>query len=72
MVRGYRVPIARKVVGASADKNVSAAPAERVQSKRLRAMLRTPWPWPRAAMVIVLLSLLLWGSVVAIGSLAFH
>jgi hypothetical protein len=72
MVRGYRVPIAKKVVGASADKDVIGAHAERAQSRRLHAMLRTPWPWPRAALAIVLLSLLLWGGIAAIASLAFY
>ncbi|HTE82823.1 MAG TPA: hypothetical protein VK634_19205 [Reyranella sp.] len=65
------MPITKKVVGTSADPNVIGAPAERVQSQRLRAMLRTPWPWPRAAMVIILLSLLLWGGVAGIALLAF-
>jgi hypothetical protein len=71
MVRGYCVPIAKKVVGAPADKKVIGANAEPVQSRRLRALLRTRWPWPRAAMTIILLSLLLWGGVAAIVSLAF-
>ena len=65
------MPIAKKVVGASADQKVIGAHAERVQSQRLRAMLRTPWPWPRAVMAIIILSLLLWGGVAGIALLAF-
>jgi hypothetical protein len=29
------------------------------------------WPWPAAALVIVLLSLLLWGGIAVIALLAF-
>lgn len=64
--------IAKKVVGTSADKNVIESDAERIPSGRLRAMLRTPWAWPRAVLVIALLSLLLWGGTAAIALLAFH
>ena len=32
----------------------------------------TRWPWPRAALTIVLLSLLLWGAVAVIALLAFN
>ena len=65
------MPITKKVVGTSADPNVIGAPAERVQSQRLRATLRTPWPWPRAVMAIIILSLLLWSVVAGIVLLAF-
>lgn len=64
--------IAKKVVGTSADKRGIETDAERLQPGRLRTMLRTPWPWPRAVLVIALLSLLLWGGVAVIGLLAFH
>jgi hypothetical protein len=65
------VPIARKEVGASADRKVIGLQAERVQSRRLRAMLRPSWPWPRAAMAIFLVSLLLWAGIATIALLAF-
>jgi len=67
------VSAAKKVVAtsASADKKVIGTRAELAQSRRLRAMLRAPWPWPRAAMVIILVSLLLWAGIVAIALLAF-
>ncbi len=71
MVRGFCVSIAKKVVEAPAGKKVIETHAGRVQSRRLHAMLRTPWPWPRAVIVIFLLSLLLWGGIVAIISFAF-
>ncbi len=63
--------IAKKVVEAPAGKKVIGPQASQIRSRRLRAMLRTPWPWPRAVLAIFLLSLLLWGGVVAIISLAF-
>jgi hypothetical protein len=71
MVRGYCVPIAKKVVDAPIDNNAIGTPVERVQSRRLPAIPGTPWPWPRAVMAIFLLSLLLWGGVMAIASIAF-
>jgi len=66
------VSIAKKVVGTSADQNVIGSHAQRVQSRRLHAMLRTPWPWPRAVMAIIVLSLVLWGVVAGIVLVAFH
>jgi hypothetical protein len=65
------VPIAKKAVDAPIDDNVTGIPPGRVQSRRLPAMPGTAWPWPRAVMAIFLLSLLLWGGVVAIASIAF-
>jgi hypothetical protein len=67
-----RVSIAKKLVEPSTDKKVIRTHAEWIQSRQLRAMLRTPWPWPRAVMAILLISLLLWGGVLAIASLAFN
>jgi hypothetical protein len=65
------VPIARKEVGASADRKVIGLQAERLQSRRLRAIPASPWPWPRAVMAIFLLSLLLWAGIATIALLAF-
>jgi hypothetical protein len=61
------VSATKKVVGASSsEKFVGSA---LLQS---RAKLGTAWPWPRGAMAIILLSLLLWGGVAAIVLLAFN
>jgi hypothetical protein len=65
------VSAAKKVVGASATKKIGGAHAGFAHSLESRARLRTAWPWPRAALAIILLSLLLWGGVAAIASLAF-
>lgn len=35
-------------------------------------MPQTPWPWPRAALTIVSLSLLLWGGIAGIALVAFN
>lgn len=66
------MPIAKKAVEPSADTKIAEADAERVQSRPMPAILRSPWPWPRAAMAIILLSLLLWGVVAGIALLAFN
>jgi hypothetical protein len=70
-MRGYRVSIAKKLAPVPADKNVIELHSERVTSQKLGAGTPTRWPWPRTVMVIFLLSLLLWGGVLAIASLAF-
>jgi hypothetical protein len=61
------VSAAKKLVEASSTEKFVGTP-----SLRSRANLGTAWPWPRAALAIVLLSLLLWGGVAAIVSLAFN
>ena len=66
------MPIAKKVVGTAADTKIVGTPAEQVQSRPLPDIPRTRWPWPRAAMAIILLSLLLWGIVAGIALLAFN
>lgn len=63
--------IVKKLVEVTPDKKVVGIRADLDQSRRLHAMLRTPWPWPRAVMGIFLVSLLLWGGIVAIASVAF-
>ena len=55
-----------------AAKKVDKANAEFVQSLPSRAGLGTRWPWPAAALLIVLLSLLVWGCIAAIALLAFN
>jgi hypothetical protein len=55
-----------------AAKKVDKANAEFVQSLPSRAGLGTRWPWPAAALVIVLLSLLVWGGIAAIALIAFN
>jgi hypothetical protein len=52
------------VVGA---KKVVEANAEFAPAKS-----RTPWPWPRAVLAIIVLSLLLWAGVAAIALLAWY
>jgi hypothetical protein len=54
-----------------AAKKVDRAHAGFVSSLQSRARLGTRWPWPLAALVIILLSLLLWGGIAAIALLAF-
>jgi hypothetical protein len=61
------VSATKKVVRASSPNKFGGAP-----SQQSRAKLGAAWPWPRAALVIVLVSLLLWGVVAAIISLAFN
>jgi len=55
-----------------AAKKVDKVPAGFGDSLPSRATLRTRWPWPAAVMVIILLSLLLWGGIAAIALLAFN
>jgi hypothetical protein len=54
-----------------AAKKVEKAPAGIVDSLPSQASVGTRWSWPAAALVIILLSLLLWGGVAAIALLAF-
>jgi hypothetical protein len=60
-VRGHCVADGKKVVGAGF-----------VHSLKWRAKLGAPWRWPRAALTIILLSLLLWAIIAAIALLAFN
>ncbi len=53
-----------------AAKKVDKAHAGFVHSLPSRAGGRTRWPWPAAALVIILLSLLLWGGIAGIALLA--
>ena len=62
----------KKVVGACATKKVGGTQAGFADSLQSQAKLGTPWLWPRAALAIILLSLLLWGAVAGIASLAFN
>ena len=55
-----------------AAKKVDKAHAGFVHSLPSRARVGTRWPWPAAALVIILLSLLLWGGIAAIALLAFN
>lgn len=34
--------------------------------------LRTPWPWPQAALAIILVSVLLWGGIAGIALVTFN
>lgn len=54
-----------------ATKKVDRAHAGFARSLQSRARLGTRWSWPSAAVVILLLSLLLWGGIAAITLLAF-
>ena len=63
---------AKKVGEASATNKVAGTDAGFVHSLQSPAKQRTLWPWPRAALTIILLSLLLWGGVAAIALLAFN
>ncbi len=56
----------------SATKNVVGAQGEFVNARQSRAEPRTPWPWPHAALAIVLLSVLLWGGIASIALVAFN
>jgi hypothetical protein len=55
-----------------ATKKVDRAHAGFARSLQSRARLGTRWSWPSAAVVILLLSLLLWGGIAAITLLAFN
>jgi hypothetical protein len=55
-----------------AAKKVDKAHAGFVQSLSSHAGIRTRWPWPPAALVFILLSLLLWGGIAVIALLAFN
>ena len=55
-----------------AAKKVHKAHAEFVHSLPSRGRLGTRWPWPTAALLIILLSLLLWGGVAAIALFAWN
>jgi hypothetical protein len=66
------VPIAKKTVGHSPDNKVLGVHSELTQPGRSPSMLPMAWPWPRAVVAIVLLSLLIWGIVAGIALLAFH
>ncbi len=55
-----------------AAKKVDKAHAGFVHSLSSRAGVRTRWPWPAAALVIILLSLLFWGGIAVIALVAFN
>ena len=55
-----------------AAKKVDKALAGFAPALPSRAGVRTRWPWPSAALVIILLSLLLWGGIAVIALLAFN
>lgn len=55
-----------------AAKKVDKAHVGIVHSLPSRAGVRTRWPWPAAALVIILLSLLLWGGIAVIALLAWN
>jgi hypothetical protein len=55
-----------------AAKKVDKAHAGFVHSLSSRTGVKTRWPWPLAALVIFLLSLLLWGGIAVIALLAFN
>ena len=56
----------------SATKKVIGAHGGFIDSQQLRVELRTPWPWPKAALAIILLSLVLWGGIAGIALAAFN
>lgn len=53
-------------------KKAEKAPSGFIRSLRSRARPERRWPWPRAALIILLLSLVLWGAVAAIALFAFN
>jgi len=55
-----------------AAKKVDKAHARFVHPLPSRAGVRTRWPWPAAALVIVLLSLLVWGGIAVIALLTLN
>jgi hypothetical protein len=55
-----------------ATKKVDRAHAGFARSLQSRAKLGTRWSWPSAALVVFLLSLLLWVGIAAIALLAFN
>lgn len=55
-----------------AAKKVDKAHAGFVHSPPSPARVGTRLPWPAAALVIILFSLLLWGGIAVIASLAFN
>jgi hypothetical protein len=55
-----------------AAKKVDKAHVRIVHSLPSRAGVRTRWPWPAAALVIILLSLLVWGGIAVIALLAWN
>lgn len=55
-----------------ATKKVVAVHGGFVGSQHARAELRTPWPWPQAALAIILMSVLLWGGIAAIALATFN
>jgi len=55
-----------------AAKKVDRAHPGFVGSLQSRARLGMRWPWPLGALVIILLSLLLWGGIAAIALFAFN
>jgi hypothetical protein len=55
-----------------AAKKVDKTHAGFAHSLPLRARRGMRWPWPAAALVIILLSLLLWGGIAAIALVAFN
>jgi hypothetical protein len=55
-----------------AAKKVDKADAGFARSVPTRDGVKTRWPWPAAALVTILLSLLLWGGIAVIALLAFN
>ena len=55
-----------------AAKKVDKAHAEFIQPLPSRAGVRTRRPWPAAALVIIVLSLLLWAGIAVIALLALN
>lgn len=56
----------------SATKKLSGAGTGLLHRSEFQDRLDAAWPWPRAALAILGLSLLLWGMVAGIVSLAFR
>jgi hypothetical protein len=55
-----------------AAKKIDKADGEFTHSLRTRVGSGTRWPWPAAALIIIVLSLLLWGIIAGIGLLAWN